>query len=83
MEAENKERFERLQALGPIDAVKAWLEGDFGIDDEPAMISAIRKDPRISLSDDAIIDALSEAMDEGLSAEACLERLAGSPQSGK
>jgi hypothetical protein len=73
MEAKNKERFERLRALAPIEAVKAWLDGDFGIDDEPAMISAIRKDPRISLSDDGIIDAVCEAMDEGLDAQACLE----------
>jgi hypothetical protein len=75
MEAQNKERFERLRALSPIDAVKAWLDGDFGIDDEPAMISAIRKDPRISLSDDEIIDAVCDGMDEGLDAAVCLERL--------
>jgi len=77
MEAQNKERFERLRALAPIDALKAWLDGDFGIDDEPAMISAIRKDPRVSLSDDQIIDAVCDAMDEGLDASACLERLSG------
>jgi hypothetical protein len=77
MEAQNKERFERLRGLAPIDAVRAWLDGDFGIDDEPAMISAIRKDPRVSLSDDEIIDAVCDGMDEGLDAQACLERLAG------
>src|SRR5665213_1465411 len=47
MKAQNEERFERLRALAPIEAVQAWLDGDFGVDDEPAMISAIRKDPRI------------------------------------
>ena len=77
MDSQNKERFERLRALAPIDALQAWLDGDFGIDDEPAMISAIRKDTRVSLSDDQIIDAVCEAMDEGLDAAACLERLAG------
>jgi len=77
MEAQNKERFEKLRALTPIDAVKAWLDGDFGIDDEPAMISAIRKDPRISLSDDHIIETICDGMDEGLDAPACLERLVG------
>ena len=77
MEAQNKERFEKLRALTPIDAVKAWLDGDFGIDDEPAMISAIRKDARVSLSDDEIIGAVCDGMDEGLDAAACLERLAG------
>ncbi len=74
----NKERFERLRALAPIDAVRAWLDGDFGLDDEAAMIEAIRRDTRVTLSDDDIIDAVSDAMDEGLDAQACLERLARS-----
>jgi len=83
MDAQNKERFERLRSLAPIDVVQAWLDGDFGIDDEPAMISAIRKDPRVSLSDDEIIDAVCDGMDEGLDAAACLERLAESRPSEK
>ncbi len=78
METQNKERFERLRALAPIDAVRAWLDGDFGMGDEPAMIEAIRKDTRVSLSDDDIIGAVCDAMDEGMDAPACLERLAGS-----
>ena len=56
--------------------MQAWLDGDFGIGDEPAMIAAIRRDTRVSLSDDDIIDIVSEALDEGLDASACLERLA-------
>ena len=72
----NKERFERLRALTAIDSVRAWLGGDFGIGDEPAMIAAIRKDPRVTLSDDEIADAICAAMDEDLDAEACLQRLA-------
>lgn len=74
---QNIERFDKLRALSPIEAVQAWLDGEFGIGDEPAMIAAIRKDPRISLSDDQIIDAVSDAMDEGSDASACLERLVG------
>ncbi len=75
---QDKERFEKLRALTPIDAVKAWLDGDFGNGEEPALIEAIRKDARITLSDDAILDAICEAMEEELDAQACLERLAGS-----
>jgi hypothetical protein len=78
MDRQNKERFERLRALAPIEAVRAWLDGDFGIGDEPALIAAIRKDTRVSLSDDDIIGVVGDAMDEGLDAPACLERLAGS-----
>lgn len=73
---QNKQRFESLKNLAPIDAIIVWLEGDFGIGDEPALISDIRKDTRISLSDDAIIDAVCDAMDEELSAQECLDRLA-------
>ena len=73
---QNKERFERLRALAPVDAVRAWLDGDFGIGDEPAMLAAIRRDTRVAGSDDDIIDTICDAMDDGLDASACLERLA-------
>lgn len=72
----NKERFERLRALSPTDAVRAWIDGDFGFGDEPALIEAIRKDTRISISDDDLIDAMSDAMDERLDADTCLGHLA-------
>jgi hypothetical protein len=76
MQSQNRKRFESLSALAPVDAVRAWLDGDFGMGDEPALISAIRKDARISLSDDDITDAILDAMNSGLDAPACLERLA-------
>ena len=78
MQPHNQSRFESLRALAPIDAVRAWLDGDFGMGDESALISAIRKDTRISLSDDDITDAIMDAMDNGLEAAACLEQLAKS-----
>jgi hypothetical protein len=78
MQPQDRERFDRLRALTPIDAVRAWFEGEFGIGDEPAMITAIRRDARISLSEDDIANAICGAMDEDLDARACLERLAGS-----
>jgi hypothetical protein len=46
--------------------------------DEPASISVIRRDSRIKISDQAIEDVIMDAMDEGLDAEVCLERLVGS-----
>lgn len=73
----NKERFERLRALSPIDAVQTWLDFGFGIGDEPAMLEAIRRDPRVTGSDDDLIDTIMDAMDEDCDAAACLERLAG------
>ena len=71
----NVERYESLRKLTPAEAVQAWLDGDFGIDDESAMIEAIRKDSRVTLSDEEIIDVVGEAIDEGLDAEQCLARL--------
>lgn len=58
--------------------MRAWLDGKFGLGDKPALIAAIRKDARVLLSDDEIMDTVCKAMDDGLDAQACLERLAGS-----
>ena len=70
-------RFEHLRRLSPVEAVKTWLDGDFGIDDEPALIEAIRKDPRIKQTDDQILDFMGDAiMEEGLDPKECLENLA-------
>jgi hypothetical protein len=72
----DRERYERLRKLSPIEATKALLEGEFGMDDEPALIEAIRKDKNIMLSDDQIIDLFANALtEEDVSAEELLERL--------
>jgi hypothetical protein len=75
---QNKERFERLRRLTPIEAVQVWLAGEFGIGDEPALISAIRKDGGVGCSDEEIIEKMGDAMDEDLDAASCLLRLASS-----
>ena len=72
----DKQRFERLRSLSPVEAARAWLDGDFGMDEEPALIEAIRKDTRIKLSDDAIIDFFVEAMEGDWDAQHCLDELA-------
>ena len=76
MKPQNQDRFTYLSALAPVQAVQACLDGDCRMGDEPALISAIRKDERILLSDEDAIEALCDAIDEGLNAPACLERLA-------
>ncbi len=70
MKTQNKKRL-----FTPINAVTAWLDGDFGIGDEAARIAAIRNDPEVTLSDDEITDVILDAMEEGLDARTCLERL--------
>lgn len=73
----DQKRFASLKKLSPVEAVKAWLEGSFGIGDEAALIEAIRKDNRITRSDNAIIDFMADAMlEESSEAQQCLDRLA-------
>lgn len=73
----NLERMEKLKKLSPLEAVQAWLDGAFGIDEEPALIFAIRKDSRITLSDDDITEIILDAMmNDDCDAATCLESLA-------
>ena len=75
MEPVDKKRFARLSALSPMEAIQAWLDGDYGLGDWPAMVSAIRKDSRISISDTAIVDFMDEAAMKPLLASTCMKRL--------
>jgi hypothetical protein len=71
------DRFQRLRNLSPIEAARAWLSGEFGIYDEPAMIEAIRKDQRIKLSDAEITDFFFKALvKEDRDPQRCLDELA-------
>jgi len=68
----NTQKMESFKRLSPLEAMQVWLDGDFGIDEEPALCTAIRKDPRITLSDDDIIDRMVDAMEEDCDAATCL-----------
>jgi hypothetical protein len=54
---------------------KLGSTAEFGIDDEPALIEALRRDPRVIGSDDQIIDTFCNAMVEGWDAQRTFERL--------
>jgi hypothetical protein len=60
MQPRDKKRFENLRSLSPVDAVRAWLDGDFGMGDEPALISAIRRDSRIKRVRSARVRRITE-----------------------
>ena len=75
MEPANRKNFYGLAALAPVDAIRVCLNGSFGMSDVSTLISAIRKDRRIALSDDELLDLIVEALEDGLDAPACLERL--------
>ncbi len=76
----------RLAQLSPVDAARALLDGDFTIGDEPPLCFAIRRDPRVTLDDDAIMDVFMDVLDafddedgfpgDPVDAEAFLDRLA-------
>ena len=69
-------RLEHLRKLSPVEATRTWLEGDFDIDDQPALLEALRRDRHIMLSDHKIIELFAEAMmEQDVDAEGFLERL--------
>jgi hypothetical protein len=72
---QNPQRFESLRRLAPMAAVQAWLNGDFGLDDEPALIEALRRDPRVTGSDDEIFDTFFTALEEGWDARQTFNHL--------
>lgn len=80
----DKARYERLRQLTPVEAVRAWIAGSFGIGDESALVEAIRKDRRVTLSESKISGRMiewMEAAEEGelnpeTDAADCLEKLA-------
>lgn len=73
----DQQRMEALKKLSPLEAIQAWIDGDFGIDEESALCEAIRQDPRIKLSDEEISDVIFDAMLDDSNPAVCLERLAG------
>ena len=73
---QNQERFEKLRTLSPVAAMQAWLEEDFGMGDERALMAVIRKNTPVTLFDDNRIEAIGDTMDASLDAPACLKRLA-------
>jgi hypothetical protein len=72
---QNPQRFESLRRLAPMAAVQAWHNGDFGLDDEPALIEALRRDPRVTGSDDEIFDTFFTALEEGWDARQTFNHL--------
>jgi hypothetical protein len=72
----NTERVAWLKSLSPRDAVKAFLDGEFGLNEEFAIVEAIQKDSRITINENEIMDILCDELEEeSLDADAVFARL--------
>ncbi|MEM6287545.1 MAG: hypothetical protein AAF845_10355 [Bacteroidota bacterium] len=69
------ERHAFLIARSPTEAARILLEGDFWIDEEEAICFALRRHPEITLDDDAILDLMFEAHEQGATPDALVETL--------
>jgi hypothetical protein len=73
----DQSRFDRLRNLTPLAAAQSWLNGDFGIGDDSALIESIRRDRRVTCSDEAIYVFFAESLlRQREDAGACLDELA-------
>ena len=74
---QNDERFQRQRNLSPVEPAAAWLNGDFGVEDDLAMMEAVRRDSRIKATDAEIALHFSEALRRReRNAQRCLDDLA-------
>ena len=84
-------RHARMIGLSPAQAARTLLDGEFITSDQPALCFALRKDPRITLDDNALLDVFVEVLDEfesdrfpgdRVTADAFLDRLAAATPPG-
>ena len=73
--APDKKRFEELRQKPPEVAISIWLQGEFTIGEEPALLEAIRDGLSLRLDDGEITEIICDCMDDDLSAPQCKERL--------
>ena len=77
-------RHARLVQLAPLAAVRAWLTGDWGPGDEPALCTAIRRDAGVDLDDDEMVSVFTQVLTaddyRADKAEAVLTLLRGAAQ---
>ena len=71
----NPENFERLKKLPALEAIQVWLDGDFAIDEEDALLHAIRTETKSALSDEQITDLICNAMETEQPAATCLKNI--------
>ena len=71
----NPDNYKRLESLSPLEAVRVWLAGDFAIDEDEALLSAVRSDLSVRLPDERIFEIICDSMELEETPEVCLEKL--------
>jgi hypothetical protein len=67
--------YERLKKLTPLQAVQTWMDGDFTIGEDEALLFAIRAGTKTQLSDEEIADLILECIEAEDDPKTCLQSI--------
>ena len=67
--------YRRLQSLPADEAIRCYLEGEFTIGEETALVESVYKGMSLTIKKDLIEDILAECMLDEVSVEECKHRL--------
>jgi hypothetical protein len=67
------ENYERLKKLSPLEAIKTWMDGDFTIGEDDALLFAIRAGTKTQLSDEKIADLIFECIETEDDPKTCMQ----------
>jgi len=68
-------RYERLKKLTPQQAIQAWMDADFRVGEEEALLFAIRNGTNTKISDTALEALIWESIDAEEDAKTCLLKI--------
>jgi len=75
MLGKNPQNYKRLENLPALEAVQVWLDGDFALEEEPALIHAIQSGISRKVASKTIIKILCKSLDDDDSGEDCLDKI--------
>ncbi len=73
--ASDPKNYQRLQNLSAEAAIACYLEGEFTIGEDDALVDAVQKGLRLPMKKESIGSILSDCMVEEVSVEECKARL--------
>jgi hypothetical protein len=69
------ENYRRLQGLGLDEAIRTFIDGDFTIGEDDAILEAVRKGLSFEVSEEAIWSVLGDCLEDETDVEECKRRL--------